>query len=73
MTTGSSTHGIWQTELASPESSGITVRLLWHRSTNRLTVAVADAANDDFFEPLLDATERVRGRRLEPQVLPRAA
>jgi hypothetical protein len=58
MTTGSSTDETWQTELASRESSGITVRLLWVRSMNRVTVAVADAANDDFFELAVDRHER---------------
>ena len=48
----------WQTELASREANGITVRLLWSRSTNQVTVAVADAANDDYFELILDEHER---------------
>jgi hypothetical protein len=47
-----------QMELASRESSGITVRLLWSRSTNVVTIAVADPANDDFFELVLDKDER---------------
>jgi hypothetical protein len=45
---------ISQTELASRETSGITVRLLWSRSTNLVTVAVDDAANDHHFELVLD-------------------
>jgi hypothetical protein len=45
---------ISRTELASRETNGITVRLLWSRSTNLVTVAVDDAANDDYFELVLD-------------------
>jgi hypothetical protein len=48
----------WRTELAARESNGITVRLFWSRSTNLVTVAVADAANDDYFELVLDEDER---------------
>jgi hypothetical protein len=48
----------WRTELASRESNGITVRLFWSRSTNLVTVTVADAANDDCFELVLDKNER---------------
>jgi len=58
MTTGSSTDETRQTELASRQSNGITVRLLWSRSTNLVTVAVADPANDDFFELPLDEPEQ---------------
>jgi len=47
-----------RTELASREANGITVRLLWSRSTNLVTVAVDDAANDDHFELILDEDER---------------
>ena len=47
----------WRTELASRESNGITVRLLWSRATNLVTVAVADAANDDYFELVVDERE----------------
>jgi hypothetical protein len=47
-----------RTELASRESHGITVRLLWSRSTNVVTVAVADAASGDGFELVLDEHER---------------
>jgi hypothetical protein len=47
----------WRTELMSRESNGITVRLLWSRGTNLVTVAVADAANDDYFELVLDEGE----------------
>jgi hypothetical protein len=48
----------WRTELASRESNGITVKLFWSRSTNLVTVAVADVANDDYFELVLDEHER---------------
>jgi hypothetical protein len=48
----------WRTELASRESNGITVRLFWSRSTNLVTVTVADAANDEYFELVLDEHER---------------
>jgi hypothetical protein len=41
----------------SRESCGITVRLLWSRATNLVTVAVADSANDDYFELVLDEHE----------------
>jgi hypothetical protein len=58
MTTGSSTDETWQTELASRQSSGITVRLLWSRSMNLVSVTVADPANDDFFELVLDEHDR---------------
>jgi hypothetical protein len=51
------TDGDWRTELALRESNGITVRLLWSRSTNLVTVAVADAAHDEYFELVLDADE----------------
>jgi hypothetical protein len=47
----------WRTELMSRESTGITVRLLWSRATNLVTVAVADAASDDYFELVLDERE----------------
>jgi hypothetical protein len=49
---------ISRTELASRESSGMTVRLLWTRSTNLVAVAVADAANDEYFELVLDEHDR---------------
>jgi hypothetical protein len=45
-------------ELASRGTNGITVRLLWSRSTNLVTVAVDDAANDDYFELVLDEHDR---------------
>jgi hypothetical protein len=48
----------WRTELATRESNGITVRLFWSRSTNLVTVAVADTANDDYFELVLDEHDR---------------
>jgi hypothetical protein len=47
-----------RTELASRESNGITVTLFWSRSTNLVTVAVADAANDEYFELVLAENER---------------
>jgi hypothetical protein len=47
----------WRTELMSRESNGITVRLLWSRATNLVTVAVADAGSDDYFELVLDEHE----------------
>lgn len=50
--------GTSRTELASRESNGITVRLFWSRSTNLVTVAVADVATDDYLELVLDEDER---------------
>jgi hypothetical protein len=47
----------WRTELMSRESNGLTVRLLWSRATNLVTVAVTDAASDDSFELVLDEHE----------------
>ena len=52
------THDISRPELASRGTHGITVRLLWSRSTNQVTVAVDDAANDDYFELVLDESDR---------------
>ena len=49
---------ISRTELASRETNGVTVRLLWSRSTNLVTVAVDDATNDDYFELILDEHEQ---------------
>ena len=49
---------ISRTELASRAMNGITVRLLWSRSANLVTVAVYDAANDDYFELVLEEGER---------------
>jgi hypothetical protein len=49
---------ISRTELASRGTHGITVRLLWSRSTNLVTVVVDDAANDDHFELVLDEHDR---------------
>ena len=46
-----------RTELISRESNGITVRLLWSRATNLVTVAVDDVASDDHFEFILDEDE----------------
>jgi hypothetical protein len=51
------TDEIWRTELMSRESNGITVALLWSRATNLVTIAVADAASDDYFELILDEHE----------------
>jgi hypothetical protein len=39
------------------KSNGLTVRLLWSRATNLVTVAVADVASDDYFELVLDEDE----------------
>jgi hypothetical protein len=50
-------HETWRTELMSRESSGITVRLLWSRTTNLVTIAVADAGSDECFELVLDEHE----------------
>ena len=52
------TNGTWRTELASRESNGITVKLFWSRSTNLVTVAVADASTGDYFELVLHEDER---------------
>ena len=52
------THEPRRTELASRESNGITVRLYWSRSTNLVTVTVADTAKDNYFELVLDEHER---------------
>ena len=41
----------------SRESNGITVRLLWSRATNLVTIAVADTGNEDYFELVLDEHE----------------
>jgi hypothetical protein len=51
------TEGAWRTELMSRESSGITVRMLWSRATNLVTIAVEDAASDEYFELVLDEDE----------------
>jgi hypothetical protein len=58
MTTGPPADKTRQTELAARTSNGISVRLLWNRSTNLVSVAVADAANDDAFELVLGEHER---------------
>jgi hypothetical protein len=47
----------WRTELMSRESNGLTVRLLWSRATNLVTIAVADTGNEDYFELVLDEHE----------------
>jgi hypothetical protein len=52
------TNDPFRTELASRESNGITVMLFWSRSTNLVTVTVADAANDEYFELVLDEHDR---------------
>jgi len=52
------TEKTWRTELARRENNGITVTLLWSRRTGLVTVAVADAANDEYFELVLDEHER---------------
>ena len=49
-----STEEAWRIELMSRESSGITVRMLWSRATNLVTIAVDDAASGDYFELVLD-------------------
>ncbi len=49
---------ISRTELASRGTNGVTVRLLWSRSTNLVTVAVDDAANDEYFELILGKHDR---------------
>jgi hypothetical protein len=49
---------ISRTELASRTTNGITVKLLWTRSTNLVTVTVDDVANDDYFELILGEHER---------------
>jgi hypothetical protein len=46
-----------RTELMSRESNSITVRLLWSRATNLVTVAVADATSDEYFELVLNEHE----------------
>jgi hypothetical protein len=51
------TDEILRTELMSRESNGITVRVLWSRATNLVTVAVADTVNHDYFELVLDEHE----------------
>jgi hypothetical protein len=52
------TEKTWRTELARRENNGITVTLLWSRRTGLVTVAVADAANDEYFELVLEEHER---------------
>ncbi|HEX6701974.1 MAG TPA: hypothetical protein VF101_14705 [Gaiellaceae bacterium] len=47
-----------RTELAWRETNGITVKLLWSRATNLVTIAVDDAENDDHFELALDEHDR---------------
>jgi hypothetical protein len=52
------TDDISRTELVSRELNGMTVRLLWSRSSNLVTVVVDDPANDDYFELILGEHER---------------
>jgi hypothetical protein len=52
------THEARRIELAARESNGVTVTLLWSRSTNLVTVAVADASTDDYFELIVDEQEQ---------------
>ena len=47
----------WWTKLMSRVSNGVTVRLLWSRAMNLVTIAVADTANDGYFELVLDEHE----------------
>jgi hypothetical protein len=47
-----------RTELVSRETNGITVRLLWSRSTKLVTIVVDHAANGDHFELILDEHDR---------------
>jgi hypothetical protein len=47
------TDDISRTELASRETNGVVVRLLWNRLKSLVFVAVDDAANDDYFELVL--------------------
>ena len=49
---------ISRTELTSRTTNGITVRLLWTRSTNLVTVTVEDVANGDYFELILGEHDR---------------
>jgi hypothetical protein len=49
---------ISRTELTSRTTNGITVRLLWTRSTNLVTVTVDDVANGDYFELILGEYDR---------------
>jgi hypothetical protein len=52
------TNDISRTELASRETNGITVRLLWSRTTNLVTVTVDDGANGGHFELVLGEHDR---------------
>jgi hypothetical protein len=47
-----------QTELAVREQNGASVRLLWARGTDILSVCVVDDLNGDAFEFVLTADER---------------
>jgi len=48
----------WRTELATRDNHGISVKLFWTRATDILTVTVADAANDEYFELVLEEHDR---------------
>jgi hypothetical protein len=43
-------------ELASRESGGLAVRLVWHPSDNAVTVSVADSRTGDRFQLAVDRT-----------------
>ena len=46
-----------QKELAYRENDGVAVALLWHTSTNALTVSVVDRRTEDSFELAVDARD----------------
>jgi hypothetical protein len=48
----------WRTELAAREGHGVSVKLFWSRTTQILTVTVADAGTGDYFELVLEEHER---------------
>jgi hypothetical protein len=52
------TQETWRTELAARESHGIVVKLYWSRQTDVVTVTVADSANDEYFELVLEEDDR---------------
>jgi hypothetical protein len=47
-----------RTELATREGYGVSVKLLWCRITQILTVTVNDAATGDYFELVLEEDDR---------------
>jgi hypothetical protein len=47
-----------RTELAARDNHGISVKLFWTRGIDLLTVTVSDAANDEYFELVLDAEDQ---------------